>query len=152
MVKVTTSKLFICFSNMLETLLNENHQEIFFQKFNSVLILWACKVTQSNNQIWKCVLKANVETIFSEKTLSARSYYTFTWKYSKRNATKKLSSHVVVKASLKAISQKHRKSGKNTNFQDFYLIMPSPPHRFSECNCKYSGLSLRTILHLYLAT
>ena len=36
-------------------------------KIYSVLILWACKVTLGNNQIWKNVLKANFETIFWEK-------------------------------------------------------------------------------------
>ena len=37
---------------------------------------------------------------------------TFTWKYPKRNVPKKLSSHVAVKASLKAIPQNHNKTEK----------------------------------------
>ena len=52
---------------------------------------------------------------------------------------KKLSTHVAVKALLKAIPQNHYKTEKETNFEDLYLRMPSPPHRFFRCNCKYSS-------------
>ena len=60
----------------------------------------------------KYVLKANFEIIFWEKPWPPHSYLTLTWKYPKRTVPKKLSSHVAVKASLKAIPQNHNKTKK----------------------------------------
>ena len=139
------------FLYMLETSMKENHQKMFFQKIFLVLILWTCKVTSSNNQIWKYVLKANFEIIFWEKPWPAHRYLTITWKYFKRNVPKKSFSHVIVKASLKAIPQNQIKKEKNINFEDVYLSMPLHPHRFFGCNCKYSGLSSWATFHFYVA-
>ena len=55
--------------------------------------------------ILKYVLIDNFETIFWEKPWPAHSYLTFAWYYLNRSVTKRLYSHVLVKASLKTIPQ-----------------------------------------------
>ena len=85
-------------------------KKIVFKNFLSYL--WTCKNTLNKSQIWKYVLKANFETIFWEKPWTAHSYWNFTWKYSKRSVTEKLSSYVVVKASPKTIPPNHKKTWK----------------------------------------
>ena len=111
------------------------------QNFCSILILWLCKVTLGNNWILKYVLNANFEIIFSEKTWSAHNYLTFTWKYLKRNIPKKLSSHVAVKASLKAIPQSQNKTEK----------IPTLRTSISGCPHLHTGfLGVTVSTHAYL--
>ena len=146
MAKVTISEFFF-FSYMLETFIKGNQQQQkTFKNFIPYLFYVHVKLSLAATRFSKYVLEANFETIFWEKPWPPHSYLTFTGKYPKRNVTKKLSSHVVVKASLKSIPQNHQKKIiKNTNFEELYLRMPSPPHRMDVifgCNCKYSGLSL----------
>ena len=59
-----------------------------------------------------------------EKPWPPNSYLTFTWKYPKRNVPKKLSSHVAVKASLKAIPQNHNKTEKIQTLRTFISGCP----------------------------
>ena len=66
-----------------------------------------------------------MRSFFWEKPWPPHGCLTFTRKYPKRNVPKKLSSHVVVKVSLKAIPQKHNKSEK------------IPTLRTSICGCPH---------------
>ena len=76
-----------------------------------------------------------------EKPWPPYSYLTFTWKYPKRNVPKKLSSHVAVKASLKAIPQNHNKTKK----------IPTLRTSISGCPHLHTGfLGVTVSTHAYL--
>ena len=66
---------------------------------------------------------------------------TLTWKYPKRTVPKKLSSHVVVKASLKAIPQNHYKTEKDPTLRTSILGCP-------HLHTGFLGVAIRT--HAYL--
>ena len=76
-----------------------------------------------------------------EKPWPPHSYLTFTWKYPKRNVPQKLSSHVAVKASLKAIHQNHNKMEK----------IPTLKTSISGCPHPHTGFLVLTVsTHAYL--
>ena len=126
MVKVTISEFFFFFIYVRGFHERKLTKKYFFQKFYSILILWACKVTLGNNHISKYVLKVNFEIIFWEKPWPPHSYLTITWKCPKINVPKKLSSHVAVKASLKAIPQNHNKTEKIPTLRTSISGFPNP--------------------------
>ena len=125
-MKVTISELFFFFIYVRDFHERKLTKKYFFQKFYSILILWACKVTLGNNYISKYVLKVNFEIIFWEKPWPPHSYLTFAWTSPKRNVPKKLSSHVAVKASLKAIPQNHNKTEKIPTLRTSISGCPNP--------------------------
>ena len=151
MVKVSISELlfFIYVRDIHE---RKSTKKIFFKNFIPYSFYEHVKLPSAATRFSKYFLKANFETIFWEKLWPPHSYLTFTGKYPRRNVPKNLSSLVVVMASLKAIPQNHQKKTiKNTKFENLYLRMPSSPHRFFGCNCKYLGLSPWTTFHFHVA-
>ena len=112
MVKVTTSELFFFFIYVRDVHKRKPTKKKISKNFILYSFYEHLKLPSAATRFWKNVLKANFEIIFWEKPWPPHSYLTFTWKYPKRNVPKKLSSHVVVKASLRAIPQNHQKKRK----------------------------------------
>ena len=99
------SKFFFFYPCILETFMKENIKKNFSQVL-FVLILWACKIIPGNsllervrNVLWKPTLR-----LFFGRSLDL---HTAVWFF-----PKKLPGHVVVKDSLKAIPQNHKKLEK----------------------------------------
>ena len=111
MVKVAISELF--FFIYVRDFNERKPTKLFFKNFIPYSFYEHVELPSTTTKFWKYVLKVNFETIFWQKPWPPHNYLTFTWKFSKRNVSKKLSSHVVVKASLKAIPQKKQKQKKN---------------------------------------
>ena len=68
-----------------------------------------------------------------------------------KNVPKMLSSHVVVKVSLKAVFQNHNKIEKIPTLKTSISGCPHLHTVFFRCNCKYSGLTPWTTFHFYVA-